>query len=102
MQSRLMTAAIVSPHAGANSQSAKDILRRIPRQRGSIAGQEQCRVRSSGVLLGTPSHIGLQDTDEIRAHGYQPRLIEFALADRENTHGQIDIGECEGKGFADP
>ena len=101
MQSRLITAAVVTQHACPNSQSAEDILRGVPRQRASSAGQEQRRIRFGGVLLGALGHIGLQRAGESRAHGHQPCLVEFAFANRENAGGQIHIGQREGKRLTD-
>jgi hypothetical protein len=44
------------------------------------------------VLLVTLGHIGPRGAGEIRAHGYQPCLLEFAFSNREQAGGQIHVG----------
>src|SRR2546430_10246475 len=53
---------------------ALPIFRGIPRQRGSIAGQEQCRVWFGGVLLGAPGHVGLQDRKSTRLNSSHSQI----------------------------
>ena len=58
MQSWLIAAAVMTQHAGPNSESAEEVLCRAARHRGGSACQEQCCVQCGGVLLGTQRHIG--------------------------------------------
>ena len=101
MKSRLVTTSVMALHAGTGTQPAEDIFRCVAHHRSSGASQEKRRVRWSGVILGSVRHILSQGAVESRAHGYQPCLVEFAFANREDAGGEIHIGHPERQRFTD-
>ena len=101
MQSRLVTTSVLAQYACADTQSAEDVFRCVTRHRSSGAGRKQRSIQLSGVLLCALGHIPPNSAGEVRTHGYQPCLVEFAFANREDTGGQIHVAQPEGKRLAD-
>ncbi len=54
------------------------------------------------MLLSAPRSVRGQNPDQIGADRHQPRFVELALANAENPGVKIDIGQGQGKRFADP
>src|SRR5215472_11081959 len=98
----LKTAPVMTLHAGTGAQLSEHILRDSSLQGSSGSRYEEQRFWIGRVVYRSPSRVGSQGTRQIRPNGHKPRLVELAFANREDSGGEIHIGQGEGQCLTDP
>ena len=96
----LKTGPVITLHAGTGAQPSEHILRGSSRQ-GSPRSRDEER-RFWIEVCQSPSRVGSQGDREIRTNGHEPCLVELAFANREDSGGEIHIGQGEGQCLTDP
>src|SRR5215831_19531401 len=98
----LKTGSVITLYAGTRPQACERILCGSSCQGTSCSRDEERRLWIGGVVCRSSSRVGRQGGSEIRPNGHEPCLVELAFANREDSGGEIHIGQGEGQCFTDP
>jgi hypothetical protein len=84
--------AVITSDASPEADSAEHILGILPGYCFAPAG-EKCRRSGGAALLG---QILSKNLPQILTDRHQARLVEFALADEQDSSSKIDVGPRQG------